>query len=112
MPMKRASFCVAALVLLLTIHARADVQSDLESAEQAYGNLDYAGANKLAERALKAGGLTRTQFLRATKVAALTHAGLDHAKAAREQFTTLLVCDPSFQLDPNLSPRVLTPFFE
>src|SRR4051812_43798658 len=107
MPMKRriSLFATFALLVAMSAAARADVQSDLETAEQAYGNLDYAGANKLAERTLKAGSLSHAQFLRATKVSALTHAGLDHAKAAREQFTTLLVCDPSFQMDPNLSPR-------
>jgi len=105
-------FFAAIALALVAAEARADVQADLENAEQAYGNLDYAGANKLADRALKAGGLTHAQYLRAMRVSALTHAGLDHAKPAHDQFMTLLICDPTFQMDPNLSPRVLTPFFE
>jgi hypothetical protein len=89
-----------------------DVQRDLEAAEQALVNLDYDGANKAAASLADERGLTHDQLVRVYRVLALTDAVLDKEPAARDAFQRLLTYDPSFSADPNLGPKVETPFLE
>ncbi len=86
--------------------------SDVDSAEKYYANLDYENANAIAQRVLAQHALSHDQLVRATRILALTYATLGKEDPAREAFTTLLMMDPDYQLDPNLSPRVTTPFLE
>jgi len=86
--------------------------ADVDSAEKYYGNMDYESANAIAGRVLDSHGLTHDQMERALRIVALTYATLGKPDQARDAFTTLLEMDPEFQLDPNLSPRVTTPFLE
>jgi hypothetical protein len=86
--------------------------SDVDSAERYYANLDYDNANAIAGRVLAQRGLSHDQLVRATRIVALTYATLGKEDAAREAFTSLLLMEPDFQLDPNLGPRVTTPFLE
>jgi hypothetical protein len=96
-------------------HARDTAASrlaDVESAEKYYANMDYENANGIAQRVLSGSGLTHDQLVRANRILALTYATLGKEDPARETFTTLLMLSPDFELDPNLSPRVTTPFIE
>jgi hypothetical protein len=84
----------------------------VEAAEQAYANLDYAEANKLADRAVKQRGLTHDQLVRAYRILALTYASLDKEQQSKDAFVLVLAFDPEYQADPNLGPKVQGPFFE
>jgi hypothetical protein len=92
--------------------AAASRLSDVDSAEKYYANMDYENANGIASRALAGSGMTHDQLVRANRILALTYATLGKEDEAREAFTTLLMLSPDFELDPNLSPRVTTPFIE
>lgn len=86
--------------------------ADVETAEQLYAKLDYEQANQVAERVVKKTGLTHDQLVRAYRVLAVTYAVLDKEEQARDAFLQLLVYDPDYQADPNLGPKVNTPFME
>lgn len=85
---------------------------DLEAAEQAYANLDYAEAGKLADQMLARRGLTHSQLVRATRLRALAQAALGQEAQARDAFVALLAYDPDYRIDSNLSPRIQASFFE
>lgn len=85
---------------------------DVETAEQLYAKLDYEQANSVAERVVKKSGLTHDQLVRAYRVLAVTNAILDKEEQARDAFLQLLTYDPDYQADPNLGPKVNTPFVE
>jgi hypothetical protein len=85
---------------------------DVETAEQLYAKLDYEQANAVAERVVKKAGLTHDQLVRAYRVLAVTNAVLDKEEQARDAFLQLLTYDPDYQADPNLGPKVNTPFME
>ncbi len=104
-----------ALALVLACHGvahAADARAELEQAEQALVNLDYDGANRAAARIVQMHGLTHEQLVRAYRVLAVTDAVLDKGTAARDAFQQLLTYDPTYQVDPNLGPRVQGPFLE
>lgn len=105
--------CAAlALALLASPAARAGSAEDLDKAEQQYANLNYEDANKLAQGVVRQRGLTHEQLVRAYRILAISHAVLDREAQARDAFVMLLTFEPEFQADPNLGPRVTTPFFE
>jgi hypothetical protein len=95
-----------------TLAETTKVAQDLETAEQAYANLEYQDAGKLADRILKQRGLTHDQLVRATRLSALTYAVLGNESAAKDAFVALLAYDPEYQADPLLGPRVQGPYFE
>jgi hypothetical protein len=103
---------VAPLVLLGSSDAVAGPKEDLEKAELLYGNLSYDEANKLAVAVTRQKGLTHDQLVRAYRIAAITHAILDREDPARDAFVMLLTYEADYQADPNLGPKVTTPFFE
>lgn len=92
--------------------AAASMPIEVETAEQLYAKLDYEGANSVAERVVKKSGLSHDQLVRAYRILAVTDAILDKDDQAREAFTQLLTFDPSYQVDPNLGPKVNAPFVE
>lgn len=89
-----------------------EVTADVEEAEQLYAHLEYEEANKVAERASKQRGLSHDPLVRVYRILAITYAVLDRSEASRDAFIALLAYDPDFQADPNLGPRVSTPFLE
>ncbi len=89
-----------------------EAPADVESAEQLYAKLDYEGANAAAERAVKKSHLPHDHLVRAYRILAITYAILDKAELARDSFLQLLTYDPDYQADPNLGPKVNTPFME
>jgi hypothetical protein len=86
--------------------------ADVDTAEQLYAKLDYEQANAVAERVVKKSGLTHDQLVRAYRVLAVTCAVLDKEEQARDAFLQLLTYDADYQADPNLGPKVNTPFME
>jgi len=86
--------------------------ADVETAEQLYAKLDYEQANSVCERVVKKSGLTHDQLVRAYRVLAVTYAVLDKEELARDAFLQLLTYDADYQADPNLGPKVNTPFME
>jgi len=86
--------------------------ADVETAEQLYAKLDYEQANAVAERVVKKSGLTHDQLVRAYRVLAVTYAVLDNEDKAKDAFLQLLTYDADYQADPNLGPKVNTPFME
>ena len=86
--------------------------ADVETAEQLYAKLDYEQANAVAERVVKKNGLSHDQLVRAYRVLAVTYAVLDKEEQARDAFLQLLTYDADYQADPNLGPKVNTPFME
>src|SRR6478672_10200209 len=92
--------------------ALASAPADVETAEQLYAKLDYEQANAVAERVVKKSALTHDQLVRAYRVLAVTYAVLDKEEQARDAFLQLLTYDADYQADPNLGPKVNTPFME
>jgi hypothetical protein len=90
----------------------ASMPADVETAEQLYAKLDYEAANSVAERVVKQRGLSHDQLVRAYRILAVTYAILDKEEQATAAFTQLLTFDPDYQADPNLGPKVNTPFVE
>jgi hypothetical protein len=86
--------------------------ADVETAEQLYAKLDYDAANAMAERVVRKGNLTHDQLVRAYRILAMTYAVLDKEEPARHAFLQLLTYDAAYQADPNLGPKVNTPFME
>lgn len=107
---------VVALVLACATPVRtaaaADARADLEKAEQLYANLNYEEANKVAQTVVRQRNLSHDQLVRAYRILAISHAVLDREEASRDAFVMLLTYEPDYQADPNLGPRVTTPFFE
>ena len=92
--------------------AFATPESDLASAENSYAALDYPAASAKADEVLSLRGLNHDMLVRATRVAALSHAALGHADKAKEYFILLLGYDPEFKVDAKLGPRFAEPFAE
>lgn len=92
--------------------ALATPESDLASAENSYAALDYPAASAKADEVLAQRGLSHDVLVRATRVAALSHAALGHGDKAKEYFTLLLGYDPEFKVDSKLGPRFTEPFAE
>jgi len=92
--------------------ALATPESDLASAENSYAALDYGSASSKAEDVLAQRGLGHDVLVRATRVAALSHAALNHSEKAKEYFVLLLGYDPDFKVDSKLGPRFNEPFAE
>ena len=86
--------------------------ADVEAAEQLYTKLDYEEANATAERVVRQRGLSHDQLVRAYRVLAITHAILGKDQEAKDAFLKLLASDPDYAVDPNLGPKVTTPFLE
>jgi hypothetical protein len=87
-------------------------ENDLASAENAYASVDYPTASTKAEEVLAQRGLNHDVLVRATRVAALSHAALGHTEKAKEYFVLLLGYDPDFKVDTKLGPRFAEPFAE
>ncbi len=92
--------------------AGATMPADVETVESLYAKLDYENATLVAERVLKQKGLSHDQLVRTYRVLAVTYAILDKEEQSRDAFVQLLVYDPEYQVDPNLGPKVNTPFVE
>jgi hypothetical protein len=99
-------------LLLVAPNAVAQRGRDVDTAEQLYTKLDYDKANEVAERVIKGRSLTHDQLVRAYRILAVTYAILDKEELARDAFLHLLVFDPDYTVDPNLGPKVSTPFVE
>jgi hypothetical protein len=110
----------AVVVVPATIHAakppgekpQPPLRVDVETAEQLYAKLEYEKANEIAQKVIVIKGLTHDQMVRAYRVLAITYAVLEKEEDARDAFVLLLTYDPDYKLDPNLGPRVTTPFQE
>jgi hypothetical protein len=92
--------------------AAAAMPADVETVESLYAKLDYENASLVAERVLRGKGLSHDQLVRTYRVLAVTYAILDKEEQARDAFVQLLVYEPEYQADPNLGPKVNTPFVE
>jgi hypothetical protein len=123
MPILRRPLCLLLAISFATAPAYAQkgkpsapsglqAPADVDTAEQLYAKLDYEAAKTVSERVLKKSGLTHDQLVRAYRVLAVTAAILDSHEEAREAFLQLLVLDPDYAVDPNLGPKVTTPFME
>lgn len=95
-----------------TVTSSPDTPADVEAAEQLYAKLDYEGANGAAERAVRKSALRHDHLVRTYRVLATTYAILGKEELARDAFLQLLTYDPEYQVDPNLGPKVNTPFME
>ena len=112
-PLSRALLLVL-LVSSPAVSLAADptVPQRLEQAEQSLTNLDYDAANAAAARLVEEHGLSHIELVHAYRILAFTDAVLGKDAAARDAFQRLLVCDPGYQVDANLSPKVYAPFVE
>jgi hypothetical protein len=88
------------------------VQARLAQAEQSLANLDYDAANAAAARLVDEHGLSHLELVHAYRILAFSDAALGKDAAARDAFQRLLVYDPGYQVDANLSPKVYAPFVE
>ncbi len=90
----------------------ASTPADVDSAEDLYAKLDYEHANEAAKRALDKGGLSHDDVVRTYRVLAITNAILGSSDASRDAFFELLTCEPTFEVDTSLGPKVTAPFSE
>jgi hypothetical protein len=95
-----------------TAPAAPTVPDDVDSMESLFQKLEYEQANAAAQAVLKRHGLSHDELVRTYRVLAVTYAILDKEDLAKETFIKLLAVDPSYEVDPNLGPRVGDPFLE
>ncbi len=85
--------------------------AEISKVEKLYAELEYEQAAALGHALIDKGGLSHEELVRVLRLVALSHAGHDQEEGAREAFVSLLGYEPDYQVDPNLGPRVTTPFF-
>ena len=106
----RLALVMFALLVASTAHAQgADL---LETAEHAYGEVDFEGARHDASAAIDAGGLSPTQLVRAYQLIGVSSSALGEAPEARAAFVMMVSIDPDVRLDDTVPPRLRAPFLE
>ena len=120
--MSRAAGLASSLALVFAVSfgapafaappAERDATAALDAADQLYIKLDYEGANAAVRKVIAGRDLTHDQLVGAYRLLAITYATLDKAEQARDAFFHLLVIEPEYVVDPNLGPKVSTPFVE
>ena len=107
---------LASFVLLTAMHAHAapppSVEALLLKGERAYGNLAYDEAAQVANQVLKQRRLSHEQLVRATRLLTLASGALGQEATAREAALQLLMYEPTFEVDRDLSPKVRAPINE
>jgi hypothetical protein len=97
-------------LLPLTVWA-AGPSPDMEKAAQLFKQMNYRGALKIAQRALKSAESEPEDLVSAYRIQGLCFAALGRNSRAVQSFKKLLAIDPSFRLSRDISPK-LTPSFK
>lgn len=104
---------LAAAVLAWPCEARAaGGQAQIERAESAFSGLDFESALKQLAAAENQRGNSRAQLVRIFSLRGLCLVSLGREQEAKRAFRAALSIDPTFRLDPDLSPRYQAPFDE
>lgn len=109
--MKSARIVIVALLLLAPPALRAEGNAELlEEATTAFSFLDFEGALQKLEQARIIAGSSKSDLVRIYALKGLCLAPLGRAEEAEQAFRAVLSLDPSYRLDPDISPRYRAPF--
>jgi hypothetical protein len=102
---------LAILLCLLPMPARAGGPSpDIEKAEQLFKQMNYRGALRMSQRALKSPESEPPDLVSAYRIQGLCLSALGRGARAVQSFKKLLAIDPSFRLSRDISPKLTPPF--
>jgi tetratricopeptide (TPR) repeat protein len=102
---------LAILLCLLPVTVWAAGSSpDMEKAAQLFKQMNYRGALKLAQRALKSAESEPDDLVSAYRITGLCLSALGRDSQAVQSFKKLLAIDPSFRLSRDISPKLTPPF--
>src|SRR5687767_12432710 len=96
-----------ALVALLTVGS-----ANLEAAEKACFELDYAGCLEALQKAKAETGNSRAALLRILELEGVTAAQLKQVMRSQDALRMLFLVDPSHKFGANYAPRVNTQILE
>jgi tetratricopeptide (TPR) repeat protein len=99
------------LALLLGFEALG-ASPELEKAKKLYSELKYRDADAAIDAAWSMPNNSRDEVLTLLQLRGIVSASLGNAQKAREAFTALVSLDPARKLPDDLSPRVMTTFYE
>ena len=112
---RRSAWFAGALWLALGLaspNARAQADSRLADARQAYAAVDYENTRALAQAALEQGGNDHGATSELYFLWAIAAAALDQTEEARAAFKHALAANPGLKLDRGLSPKIRAPYQE
>jgi hypothetical protein len=92
-------------------HVDAKTNRYLKRARKAYQNLDYTRVTPLLNRALKA-ATTDREKVEIHYLLGTMHTIYSRERQAVEAFTELLTLQPTYELPPDISPKIRTAFAE
>jgi tetratricopeptide (TPR) repeat protein len=102
---------LAILLCLLPVMAWAAGPSpDLDKAARLFKQMNYRGALKIAQRALKSSESEPQDLVSAYRIQGLCLSALGKGSKAVHSFKKLLAIDPSFRLSRDISPKLTPPF--
>jgi hypothetical protein len=96
-------------LLPLTVWA-AGPGPDMEKATQLFKQMNYRGAMKIAQKALKSSESEPEDLLSAYRMQGLCFAAMGRNSKAVQSFKKLLAIDPSYRLSRDVSPKLTPPF--
>jgi hypothetical protein len=111
--MMRSVAVVATVLTVSGAATEADAKANryLKRAKRAYENLDYTRVTPLLNRALKA-ATSRREKVEIQYLLGTMHTIYSRERQAVEAFTQLLTLDPSYELPPDISPKIRVAFAE
>lgn len=102
---------LAILLCLLPVTVWAGGPSpDMEKASQLFKQMNYRGALKIAQRALKSAESEPDDLMSAYRIQGLCLSALGKNSKAVQSFKKLLAIDPSYRLSRDISPKLTPPF--
>lgn len=103
--------CLAILLCLLPVTVWAAGPSpDMEKAAQLFKQMNYRGALKMAQRALKSAESEPQDLVSAYRIQGLCLSALGKGSKAVQSFKKLLAIDPGYRLSRDISPKLTPPF--
>jgi len=111
---KRTTIITATILMLLASPALQAGGSAglLEEASTAFSFLDFEGALQKLEQARVVAGNSKSDLVRIFALKGLCLAPLGRDAEAEQSFRAVLSLDPSYRLDPDISPRYRAPFLK
>lgn len=106
------SACLALALVTGASVARAQQQDPLALAEQAYVDVNFAGALALAQQALESGAYGPAELVRVYRLIGVAAAAEGDAERAIDACVRMFALAPDAQIDEDLSPRLRQPFMD
>lgn len=101
-----------AILILLGIPFLSQASDRLKPADALLEDLDFIGALDAARKVKAAPDAQPDEFVAAYRVEGLSLSALGKADESMEVFKKLLSIDPTFQISPDISPKLAAPFYQ